>query len=114
MRVEEAHRVLERMSYDECIKMWNEYASDHYRRSNEIHSMDENDWWVYLIELIEGRYFAADMLKSEYFDSRDTHFYYDYDKEQFKSFSSKDDLLFVCSEDFFIECLMKKEVDYGC
>lgn len=109
MNVEKAQKILDRMSYEECIKMWNDNAADHWCRTYEIHSMDENDWWVYLIEELEGRYFAADMRNSVHFDYEDNSFFYDADDEQFKSFSTKEDMLYVCSEDFFIECLMKRE-----
>ena len=109
MRVEQAHKVFESMSLKDCISIWNDSITTEYGKRTEVHSIDDNDWWVYLIEHIEGRYFAADMQNSEKFSNKDDYFFYDADGEQFKSFSTKDDMIYVCSEDFFIEALIRKE-----
>ena len=109
MRVEQAHKVFESMSLKDCISLWNDSITTEWAKRTEVHSMDDNEWWSYLIEKIEGRYFAADMMNSSMFSSKEDYFFYDADCEQFKSFSTKEDMIYVCSEDFFIEALVRKE-----
>lgn len=46
MTRQQAEIVLDGMSLDECIKMWNE--TNHDCRSREIHEIDEDEWWDYL------------------------------------------------------------------
>lgn len=96
MTREQAEIILDGMSLDECIKMWNESGADHYCRSREIHEVDEDDWWDYLSNELGTRCFIENLLESradDFFTHYDRFFFYDDNDCRFYSFDTKDGLM---------------------
>ena len=86
---EQAEKELAKMSFEDCIKMWNESITDHYMRSFEIHEMHDEDWWNYLKGEMDGYWFMRYLLKSRTFNITDRFFFYDSEGSQFISFSTR-------------------------
>ena len=110
MTREQAKEILNGMSLEDCIKMWNDSATDMYRRSAEIHKMDDSDWWCYLSLELGAYSLICSILDSsmEDFDRRDDYFLYDEDANVFYSFGYKDKMIKFFGE-WFIEELINRE-----
>jgi hypothetical protein len=107
---EQAIRQFRSMSMQDCMKMWNEKACDHYCRYVEMHKMAELGWWDRLAEELG----AWDMLLAvlnggENFNVSDMYFFYDEECGHMRSFSTKQELTEQIGTDFFIENLMNEE-----
>lgn len=101
---------LRMMTFEECREFWNEHACDHYCRLFEIHEMGDEEWWNHLASKLGGWNLANAVLNSfDNFNNSDMWFFYDDDNEYFVSFSTKQEMLDVIGEDFFIENLMNEE-----
>lgn len=94
--------IFDRMTLDECIKMWNESASDHYQKMWEIHAMDEKSWWDYLAKVLGGFDLVQSVRHSAEFDPSEEWFFYDVELGHLRSFNFKSDLLDYVGEDFFL------------
>lgn len=110
MTREQAKEILNGMSFEECIDMWNGYAAQMYQRSAEIHSMDEHHWWDYLSRELGTYYLMWYLLDSsmDNFDRRDEYFFYDENTCDFYSFDDKNGLM-KHTEEWFIEELINRE-----
>ena len=103
MTREQAKEILQGMSFEECIEMWNEYGADHYNRSAEIHDMEDFKWWDYLSSSLGAYYLMWFLLGSDgVFKRTDDFFLYNESSCEFYSFNNKEELLFLI-EDCFIE-----------
>lgn len=110
MTREQAEIILDGMSLDECIKMWNESGADHYCRSKEIHECEDNDWWTYLSNELGAYYLVWDIQKSAkegHFTQCDWYFFYDDNDCLFYSFDDKDGLMKLLGI-WFIEELINR------
>lgn len=116
-KAEIAHKRLEQMSMEDCIKFWNDRSSDHYHRFNEIRPMEDEDRW----NEIAGHLGAWDFFhylanSGENFNDSDRFFGYIEDSCEFFSFSTKSELLSCITEDWFVEELMEQDMsvtEYG-
>lgn len=106
----EAKEILRGMSFEDCIKMWNESAADHYMRAYEIHEIDDDKWWEWIVKEAGGFNFVYDLLSSgDRFNLTDMYFFYDADSSgNFISFSTKQEFIEVVEEDFFINEIMNR------
>ena len=110
----EAKEVLKAMSFEQCIKMWNESARDNNMRTYEVHEMDDETWWKWLMDNTIPTMFVKDRLSSSEecgntFKQTDWHFFYDLESNMFVSFSSKQEFLKVIEEDFFLNEIMNRQ-----
>lgn len=103
----QAAEQLRKMTFMECINLWNEMTSNHMR-SFEIHEMHDEDWWDYLKGEIDGYWFMRHLLESQTFNITDRFFFYDSEIQQFFSFSTKQELIEEVGEDTFIEELINR------
>lgn len=108
--ISEAREKLSKMSLDECIKMWNESASDHYRKTYEIHDIDNEDWWNFIAKEIGAFWVARNLTESgDNFNFTDHLFFYDIEAGQFHSFSTKAEMIEILGDDFFIDELISRK-----
>jgi hypothetical protein len=112
-----AHKRLEQMSMEDCIKFWNDRSSDHYHRFNEIRPMEDEDRWNELAGHLGAWDFFHYLTNSgENFNDSDRFFGYIEDSCEFFSFSTKSELLSYITEDWFVEELMEQDMsvtEYG-
>lgn len=104
MTREQAKEILNGMSLDECIKMWNDGVNAHDEKISEIHEMEDTHWWDYIAER-SGTYYLMWYLlhnSGDTFDRYDEYFLYNENNDTFYSFTTKDELLEYI-EEFFIE-----------
>lgn len=105
---EQAIDKLKSMSIHECIDMWNEVAS-RYDMLSAIGEIDDEDSWSYLMNNIRSFFFVRDLLSSyEHFNLTDKWFFYDEGCNEFKSFSTKQEMLELGLEEFFIEEIINR------
>ena len=93
-----------KMTIEDCIEYWNDKATENFSKDWEIHEMDDEDRWNWLSNYLG----AWDMLHAvmnagEDFNDKDRWFFYDVDCGDMKSFSTKQELIEMIGEDFFIE-----------
>lgn len=110
-KAEIAHKRLEQMSMEDCIKFWNEHSGDHYHRFTEIRPMEDEDRWNELAGHLGAWDFFHYLTNSgENFNDSDRFFGYIEDSCEFFSFSTKSELLSYITEDWFIEELMEQGI----
>lgn len=97
-----AHHILDNMSLEECITMWNESASDHYCKLWEIHEVCDESWWNHIANEIGGFDLMKAVRQSAEFDTSEKWFFYDMDYGHLKSFNTKSNLIDFIGEDFFL------------
>lgn len=111
-----AHKRLEQMSMEDCIKFWNE-KSRGYHRFNEIRPMEDEDRWNEIAgHLGAWNFFHYLTSSGENFNDSDRFFCYIEDSCEFFSFSTKSELLSYITEDWFVEELMEQDMsvtEYG-
>lgn len=110
MTREQAEIILDGMSLDECIKMWNSSGADHYCRSREIHECEDDNWWTYLSNELGAYFLVWDIQKSvreRHFTQCDEYFFYDDNDCLFYSFDDKDGLMKLLGI-WFIEELINR------
>lgn len=116
-KAEIAHKRLEQMSMEDCIKFWNERNGDHYHRFNEIRPMEDEDRWNELAGHLGAWNFFHYLANSgENFNDSDRFFGYIEDSCEFFSFSTKSELLSYITKDWFVEELMEQDMsvtEYG-
>lgn len=100
----------QQMTMQECIDLWNEYATDQFHKLVAIHPMEDEDWWNRLAKELG----AWDMMhfvwhSGENFNDSDLYFAYLEDNCQFFSFSTKQELVERIGEQFFIDTLTNLE-----
>lgn len=99
----QARLLLKGMSLEQCIKMWNDSAKDHYMWEYTIRDMGEDSWWEWLVKKAGGLRFVYDLLDSgKRFNLYDMYFFYDMEGKMFVSFSTKQEFLDAVGEEFFI------------
>ena len=111
MTRKQAREILNGMSLEDCIKMWNDGAADMYQRSAEIHENEDDEWWTWLSNELGAYYLVRDVLdssKERKFCSYDTYFFYNEDECRFYSFEDKEDLMKQVGE-WFIEEIINRE-----
>lgn len=99
-----AKKVLEGMTLEECISLWNKGAKDNDMRSCEIHETDDSSWWEWLMNDVAGLRFVVDLTNSNgcSFNLNNKYFLYDECGMEFISFNTKDELIEIVSEDALI------------
>lgn len=116
-KAEIAHKRLEQMSMEDCIKFWNDRSGDHYHRFTEIRPMEDEDRWNELAGHLGAWNFFHYLANSgENFNDSDRFFGYIEDSCEFFSFSTKSELLSCITEDWFVEELMEQDMsvtEYG-
>lgn len=116
-KAEIAHKRLEQMSMEDCIKFWNDRSGDHYHRFNEIRPMEDEDRWNEIAGHLGAWNFFHYLTNSgENFNDSDRFFGYIEDSCEFFSFSTKSELLSYITEDWFVEELMEQDMsvtEYG-
>jgi hypothetical protein len=111
MTREQAKEILNGMSLEDCIKMWNDNAVESYCRAIEIHEMDDENWWNWLTKELGGFWLMDFLLRSEStFNRRDMFFFYDENVNEFYSFDNKEEMFEIIGE-WFIEEIINRE-DY--
>jgi hypothetical protein len=111
MTREQAKEILDGMSLEECIKMWNDSAVDMYQRSAEIHENEEDAWWTWLSNELGAYYLVADVLRSSkenQYCHYDRYFFYETNDRYFYSFDDKKEMM-KYTEEWFIEELINRE-----
>lgn len=108
MTRQQAEIVLDGMSLDECIKMWNESGADHYCRIWEIHEVDEDGWWDYLSGELGAHHIAKTLWESRadgFFSHYDRFYFYDDNDCRLYSFDTKDGLMELLGLWFIVELI---------
>lgn len=98
------------MTMQECIDLWNEYATDQFHQLVEIHPMEDENWWNHLAKELG----AWDLMhfvwnSGEDFNDSDMYFAYLDDVCHFISFSTKQEFVEHIGEQFFIDTLTSLE-----
>lgn len=113
MTREQAKEILNGMSLEDCIKMWNESAADMYQRSAEIHENEDDERWTWLSNELGAYYLVGDIAKSikeRKYCHYDQYFFYDEGECYFYSFDDKKGMMKI-TEGWFIEEIINRE-DY--
>lgn len=111
MTREQAREILNGMSLEDCIKMWNDGAADMYQRSAEIHENEDDEWWTWLSNELGAGYLVGDIAKSireKKFCHYDQYFFYDENECYFYSFNDKKEMM-KHIEVWFVEELINRE-----
>jgi hypothetical protein len=111
MTREQAKEILDGMSLEDCIKMWNDNAADMYQRSTEIHENEDDGWWTWLSNELGAYYLVGDIAKSikeRKYCHYDQYFFYDENECYFYSFDDKKEMMKI-TEGWFIEELINRE-----
>ena len=100
--VTDAELILNSMTLQECIEMWNE-STDQFHQLSKMQPMDNEDWWNHLAKELG----AWDLMhfvwnSGEDFNDTDRFFVYVEDACIFFSFSTKQELMEYMKE-FFID-----------
>ena len=110
MTREQAKEILNGMSLEDCIKMWNESDEKMYRRNETIHETEEDKWWERLNEEHGAHYlvyYIAGSVKDGMFCPYDTYFFYNGDDCRLYSFTDKDELMKIL-EAWFIDEIINR------
>lgn len=111
MTREQAIKKFEQMSLTDCIDLWNEKACDHYCRFMAIHKMSEEEWWNALSKHIGAWDLIHVVIGSgEDFNDSDEYFFFDEGNWKMRSFSTKQEMIEVIGEDFFIDELVNQKM----
>lgn len=102
---------LKEMTFEECIVFCDSVNLDHYDRFVEIHRMDDKGWWDELAE----EYGTWELIQSyvnsgRTFNDTDIYFLYNTEDDSLNSFSTKQELIELMTEDWFVDNLMNREV----
>lgn len=112
-KAETARAELDKMSIEECIKMWNEsveITSSYKHRT--IHKFEDEEWWDILCIQYGTCYIVGDIASSitdRTFSQHDEYFFFNGDDCRFYSFSEKEDMMKILDASWFIEELMNRE-----
>ena len=110
MTREQAKEILNGMSLEDCIKMWNESDEKMYRRNETIHETEEDEWWERLNEEYGAHYLVYDIagsVKEGMFCPYDTYFFYNGDDCWLYSFTDKEELMKIL-EAWFIDEIINR------
>ena len=101
-----ARKKLSMMTFEDCIRYWNDNAPDRHHQLAEIHDMDDKNWWDHLADAL-GLWNLINAISNsrETFDTHDLYFLYIEDDGTFLSFSNKTEMLSRISEEWFIDNL---------
>lgn len=111
MNREQATNELRSMTFEECINFCDEVNCDHYNRFVEIHEMSDEEWWNDLAEEYGTWQLMIAVLSSgEAFNATDKFFFFNTEEERVYSFSTKQELTELMTEDWFIDNLMNREI----
>ena len=105
----EAHKKLQQMTLEECIEYWNESVCDHYCRNMEIFETDDEDKWEWFAKGLGAYYLAVRIANSDDFKMNKLYSVYLEEGEQFASFNTKEELIELIGEDWFIDNFMNEE-----
>jgi hypothetical protein len=107
---DKAVKRLKEMTFEECIKFCDSINCDHYERFVEIHRIDDKGWWDELAEEYGTWELINFVLSSgETFNDTDIYFFYNSEEDRIYSFSTKQELVELMTEDWFIEGLINTE-----
>lgn len=108
METRNVKEILERMTFEEVVKMLNNHIDNDMQISkySKLHEMDDEDWWKELSDYY-GTYFLINSLLSDMsiFNKNDDYFYYDDDTCAFYSFSDKEEIIDFIGEDNLLEMI---------
>ena len=97
------------LSLEDCVKLWNNHAADPFNALCEMHPMHESEWWNKLASALGGwEFFHAILNSSDFFNDTDRYFFYNYENDCFYSFSTKQELVEMMGDEFFVESLMNE------
>lgn len=106
----EAKEILRGMSFEDCMKMWNDSAKDNRMIDYIINDIDNDTWWEYLAVRAGGFRLISDLLSSgDRFNLADFYFFYDSEGGVLISFSTKQEFIEAVEEDFFINEIMNRD-----
>lgn len=106
MERNQAKEILERMSLEDCIKMWNEGMSENRKKISEIHEVEDDEWWNFISQEIGAYYIMWGLYYSEStFNRFDEYFFYENNGATFISFSTKEEMLKLIGEWFMEELI---------
>lgn len=100
----------QKMSMQECIDFWNEYATDQFNQLVSIHPMEDESWWNHLARELGAwdlMHFVWD--SRENFNDSDLYFLYIENNCRFFSFSTKQEFVEYMGNDFFLDTLANLE-----
>lgn len=107
---EKAVKRLKKMTFEECMEFCDSINCDHYDRFAEIHRMADMEWWNELAEELSAWHLIHFVLSSgETFHDTDMYFFYNSEDDKIYSFSTKQELIELMTEDWFIDNLMNEE-----
>lgn len=104
---DKAVKRLKKMTFEECIAFCDSVNLDHYDRFVEIHRISDKDWWNELAE----EYGTWELIQSyvnsgRTFNDTDIYFLYNTEDDSLNSFSTKQELIELMTEDWFVDNLM--------
>ena len=106
METRNAKEVLDRMTFEEVVKMLNSHIDNDNQISNytKLHEIDDEGWWKELSDYYGTYYLINDLLSDRSnFEKHDDYFYYDGDERAFYSFSCKEQIIDFIGEPNLIE-----------
>lgn len=108
MERNKAKEILEKMSLEDCIKMWNEGMSENRNKISEIHEVEDDDWWNFISQEIGAYYIMWGLCHcGNAFNRFDEYFFYDNNNATFISFDTKSQMLDLIGE-WFIEEIVNR------
>lgn len=107
---DKAVKRLKEMTFEECVEFCDSINCDHYDRFAEIHRMADMEWWNELAEELNAWELIQSVLSSgETFNDTDMYFFYNSEEDRIYSFSTKQELIELMTEDWFVDNLMNEE-----
>lgn len=109
MTREQAKEILNGMSLEDCIKMWNESARNEFDFYRVISDMIDDTYWNILARKLGTIDLIWSVLDSsmDTFDRRDGFVFYDENEHTFYSFDDKEEMLKYI-EEWFIEEIINR------
>lgn len=108
METRNAKEVLDRMTFEEVVKMLNSHIDNDNQISNytKLHEIDDEGWWKELSDYYGTYYLINDLLSDRSdFEKQDDYFYYDDNTCAFYSFSSKEEIVDFIGVDNLLEMI---------
>lgn len=112
MTREEAKEILNGMSLEDCIKMWNDAARNEFDFYRIIADMLDDTYWNILARKLGTINLIWDVLDSsmDTFNRLDGYVFYDENERTFYSFDDKEEMLKYI-EEWFIEEIINRPIE---
>lgn len=108
METRNAKEILERMTFEDIIKMLNNHIDNDNQISKycKLHEIADEDWWKELSDYYGTLYIVNNLLSDRSdFEKYDEYFYFDDDTCAFYSFSNKKEIVDFIGEDNLLEMI---------